>query len=47
MLPGDLKKYSRLTNYQTIAFCSIAYMYLDSESMFINLDFDNSMSQIR
>ena len=30
-----------------IGFCSITLMYLDSESIIINLDFDTSTSQIR
>ena len=41
------KRVLPLTNHQTIAFCSITYMYLDSESIFINLDFDTPSSQIR
>ena len=31
IIPGDPEKnYSRLTKHQTIAFCSITYMYFDS-----------------
>ena len=46
-IPDDPKKYSRLTKHQTIGFCSITSMYLDSESTFINLDLDTSTSQIQ
>ena len=45
-IPDDPKKYSRLTKHQTISFCSITSKYLDSESIFLNLDFDTSTSQI-
>ena len=34
------KKYFRLTDNQTIAFCSIVYQFLDSKYLFIDLDFD-------
>ena len=46
ILPGDPKKYSRVTKHQAMVFCSITSVYLDSESilrsegLFINLDFD-------
>ena len=46
-LPGDPKKCLRLPKHQTIGFCSITSMYLDSESIFINSDFGTSTSQIR
>ena len=46
-VPGDPKKYSRLTKHQTILFCFITTMFLDSESIFIDLDFDTLTSQIR
>ena len=39
--------YSHLAKHQTKAFLSITQMYLDSESLFINLDFDISNSQMR
>ena len=41
------KKCLRLPKHQTIGFCSITSMYLDSESIFINSDFGTSTSQIR
>ena len=40
------KEYSRLTNYQTVAFCPIAKRFLDSKYLFIDLDFNTSTSQI-
>ena len=44
-IPGNPKKYSRLTKHQTIAFCSINYIFLDYESL-LNLNFDTSVTQI-
>ena len=37
---GVPKKYSRLTNNQTIAFCSIVKIFLDPKYLFIELDSD-------
>ena len=45
-IPGDPKKYSRLTNYQ-IAFCSIVEIFLDFKCLFIDLDFETSTTQIQ
>ena len=41
------KKYSHLTKHLTIAFCSNIWIYLDFDSLLINLDFDTSTSKIR
>ena len=46
-LRGVSKKYSRLTKNQTIAFRYIVLKFLDSNYLFIDLDFGTSATQIR
>ena len=40
------KKYSRLTENQTMEFCYV-YIFLDPKYLFIDLDFDTPTTQIR
>ena len=44
---GITKKYSSLTNHETIVFSSIVYTISDSKYLFTDLDFDTSTTQVR
>ena len=33
--------------WQTMAFCSIVWKFIDSKSLFVDLEFDTSTTQIR
>ena len=45
-IQGAPKKYSRLTMHGAIVFCFISKILLDSKYLFIDLDFDTSITQI-